>query len=164
MNKRFLAAGAAVAIAFLSGCSAYPGAAAVVNGTTVTEKDLDAFIKDAGLPVGSTRQQALSALIQLNGVAAPIVKAHSKELDKAERKEAYSSCQISADVNESSSKAIRTWCEFNYLAQKNEGVAKEFEEALEKATIVPSPRYAQDGDASGQVSLPSFLTGGERES
>lgn len=164
MNKRFLAAGAAISVAFLAGCSAYPGAAAVVNGTTVTEKELDAFIEEAGLQVGSTRQQALSALIQLNGVAKPIVKAHSKELGKAERKKAYSSCQISADVNESSSPAIRTWCEFNYLAQKNKDVAAEFEEALEKATIVPSPRYAQDSENAGQVALPSFLTSGERES
>lgn len=162
MEKRFVLAGVALAAAAtLSGCSVYPGAAAVVDGRAISESDLEEFIESAEMPYGTPRAQALSALAQIQGVQAPIVEKHAKELEGDARAEAYSTCQIAVPVDEKSPAPFRTWCEFTYLSQKNPEVIAEYEAALQEATFQPSLRYGDSG-TTDEVPFPPFIAVQER--
>lgn len=160
MKTMRAAAAAMVAIGVLAGCSAQPGTAAVVNGASVSENDVDALAQEiAG--VGASRSNALNIALTVAVIEPIVEKGYSDQLTPEFLTDSLESCttQIGMEVTEDSTQTLQQYCHLVALATSDTDFASEANDAISAAKVSLNPRYGSDDSDTG---LPNYLTDADR--
>lgn len=155
-HRKFVSAVVLLTAAALAGCSAQPGTAAVINGTKITEGELD----DATLEyVGLTGQEAQPSVVLNTLLAAEIFPSIAAEYglalsdeqvtERLQEQAALQGADIPADGYSEAFIDLGHYLFSSIEAQARPDAAaifQEFTTAMAEADIEVNPRYGQVGE------------------
>ncbi|MCF2706740.1 hypothetical protein I6E29_05590 [Arcanobacterium haemolyticum] len=155
MRTKRVAAMALVGAALLAGCSAHPGAAAVINGTDVPESTVDELAGEIS-SVGASRTNALNIALTVAAVE-PVMEAYSADVTDEFKAQAYANCTqtLGVPVTAESVQTLQDYCFMQNLVTVNQDFTAEANAALTEASIKLSPRY---GTGEAKIGFPDYLT------
>ena len=160
MTKKLAVAGAALlAMGLLAGCTSQSGAAVIVNGTTISEQEVNDLASEiAG--AGGSRLNALNIGVTVAG-AKPILAGYSDVVTDDYKSAAIANCSttVGVEANEDSSSLLKDYCVIMQLATDNSDFYDEANQALTSPDIELNPRY---GDLTSDTALPAFLSTDDR--
>jgi hypothetical protein len=152
-----LMAGAVVLVGALVGCSARPGVAAVVNGTTITTAELGTTVTDLKPVSGAVDPDAVLNVLALEPIYASVAAKHqlavSDDDAKALLKQAYTG---QSGVPDSS--GLLAIARFQLISQKIsaaadvQAIGTEISAEIAKAKVSVNPRFGNFDAASATTS------------
>jgi hypothetical protein len=150
--------GAIVAVAALTGCGLQPGAVAEVEGTTITESDIDAVVDELGpFLQRSSRDAVLTALVQ-SEAGALLAERHDIEVADERAIEFLDSlAALSGGEPPAWSAGSITIARMQLIGQELQALpdpqaaSDEFYALLADLDITVSPRYGEYDPSTGEV-------------
>ncbi len=151
--------GAVVTVAALAGCSTGPGVVAQVEGTTITEGDLDRVIDELGpMLANPSRDAVLTALVQAEAGLA-LAEPNGIEVPDAEAAE-----ELLTSTANGLEVPVSDWGEGSLAIARLQLIGRElantvgveqattlFQEAFAAADVTVSPRYGEYDPTAGAV-------------
>lgn len=149
MTKKCAIAGAALITAgLLVGCSAHPGAAAIVNGKEISEKSLEQMAQSMDVDTQGRRAVLLQWAV-ISAITEPVLEAHSDLLTPDAKTALLAACTEGFGIGEFSAatpEPLKNYCYAATLGQQDPVISEELTAAMEGAItgekIELSPRYA----------------------
>lgn len=150
--------GVLATVAAVAGCSTGPDVVAEVEGTTITEADLDTVISELGpMLADSSRGAVLTALVQ-SEAGLTLAEPNGIEVPDAEAEDFLTSLADSLGIETGDwSEGSLTIARMQLLGRElgnTVGVEEtnaQFQAALEGADVTVSPRYGEYDPATGEV-------------
>ena len=149
MTKKRATAGAVlIAAGLLAGCSAHPGAAAIVNGKEISEKSLEQMAQSMDVDTQGRRVVLLQWAI-IAAITEPVLDSHPDLLTPETEPNLLAACTEGfgiGEINADSPEPIKNYCYVSILGQEDPAISEELSVAMEDAItnekIELSPRYA----------------------
>lgn len=159
MKKIRVFAGVVLAVGLLAGCSAEPGAAMVVNGVTVSEKEVDQLAADLR-EYGAQRTDALN-IAQWATLAKPLLDSNEnlKIQGMKEQSLVYCSQAVGLEVTTDSPQLLQTYCDIVTLDALDPDFTGQLNDVAANAVVERNPRY---GAVTSQNMLPDYVTTTDR--
>ena len=147
-KKRAIAGAALITAGLLVGCSAHPGAAAIVNGKEISEKSLEQMAQSMDVDTQGSRAVLLQWAV-IASITEPVLEAHSDLLTPDAKTALLATCSEGfgiGEINADSPDPIKNYCYAATLGQQDPAISEELSAAMEGAItgekIELSPRYA----------------------
>ncbi len=144
-KKRAIAGAALIAAGLLAGCSAHPGAAAIVDGKEVSEKSIEQMAQSLDV----NDRAILLQVAVISSITEPVLEAHSDLLTPDAKTALLAACSEGfgiGEINADSPEPIKNYCYAATLGQQDPDISEELSAAMADAMtsekIELSPRYA----------------------